>query len=78
MKKKKQSMNKGYLPFGIGGRSCVGMRFALMEAKVILALLLINFRFNLLPGQVPLSLELGVTLSPKNDIKMTIEKRMNT
>ena len=37
-----------YLPFGQGPRNCMGMRFALMEAKLGLANIV--RRFNLLPS----------------------------
>ncbi|XP_046750735.1 cytochrome P450 9e2-like [Diprion similis] len=36
-----------YIPFGIGPRMCIGNRFALMEAKLVLFELMANF--NLLP-----------------------------
>ncbi|XP_043276577.1 cytochrome P450 9e2-like [Venturia canescens] len=35
-----------YLPFGVGPRKCIGERFALMEAKVIMAHLLKKFVFK--------------------------------
>lgn len=34
-----------YLPFGGGPRNCIGMRFVLMEAKLVLAHLVNNFVF---------------------------------
>ena len=34
-----------YMPFGLGPRNCVGMRFALMEAKTAIAYLVHRFRF---------------------------------
>ncbi|XP_054156647.1 cytochrome P450 6k1-like [Oppia nitens] len=34
-----------YMPFGLGPRNCVGMRFALMEAKTAVAYLVNRFKF---------------------------------
>ncbi|KAG4910538.1 hypothetical protein JHK87_056654 [Glycine soja] len=40
----------GYLPFGFGGRMCVGRNLTFMEYKIVLTLLLSKFRFKLSPG----------------------------
>ena len=38
-----------YLPFGLGPRNCVGMRLALMEAKMALIEIVRNFKIELSP-----------------------------
>ena len=38
-----------YLPFGLGPRNCVGMRFALMEAKMALIEIVRKFKIELAP-----------------------------
>lgn len=39
----------GYLPFGFGGRMCIGRNQAIMEYKIVLTLILSRFSFSLSP-----------------------------
>ncbi|KAK9697645.1 hypothetical protein RND81_08G050900 [Saponaria officinalis] len=43
----------GYLPFGFGGRMCIGKNYALMEYKIVLSLILRKFSFEISPSYVP-------------------------
>ncbi|CAI8582913.1 unnamed protein product [Vicia faba] len=46
-----KSNNKmGYLPFGFGGRACVGRNLTFMEYKIVLTLLLSKFNFKISPS----------------------------
>ncbi|XP_078362560.1 cytochrome P450 3A2-like isoform X2 [Oculina patagonica] len=65
-----------YLPFGTGPRSCIGMRFALMEAKMALVHILKRFKFQRSADtEVPLQLKGAVTMAPKNGIQVKIVSR---
>lgn len=63
-----------YLPFGAGPRACVGARFALTEATIVLARLLRAFRFELFGrGEViPRGL---VTTQPDRPVRFLLTRR---
>ncbi len=58
-----------YLPFGAGPRICIGMGFALMEAKLILASLIANWRFTA-TGPAPYP-AMNLTLRPRGGVNLT-------
>ncbi|KAE8363632.1 cytochrome P450 [Aspergillus caelatus] len=53
-------------PFGNGKRSCIGRAFAWQEALMILALILQNFRFNLVDEDYALKIKESLTIKPDN------------
>jgi len=63
-----------YFPFGGGPRRCIGEGFAWAEAILVLATLASRWRARLVSGQriEPKAL---ITLRPKHEIRMTVEKR---
>ncbi|CAF3786162.1 unnamed protein product [Rotaria sp. Silwood1] len=65
------------LPFSAGPRSCIGQNFAMLEAKIMLALIIRRFRFELEPGQklVP---EIIVTMRPKYGMWMRVSPRVHS
>jgi cytochrome P450 len=64
-----------YLPFGAGPRNCIGMRFALMEAKLGLAHIARRYRFfPTSQTDVPLILKKSILNTPKRII-VGIERR---
>ncbi|MEL6342642.1 MAG: cytochrome P450 [Myxococcota bacterium] len=52
-----------YLPFGGGGRKCIGNHFAMMEARIILSILVRHFSVALGAGQI-VRPQASVTLRP--------------
>lgn len=74
----KPNMNPAhYVPFGTGPRSCIGNRFALMEAKVILYYLLKEIKFEVAPNTVvPMKLEsTPFGLRSENGLKLKLVRR---
>ncbi len=61
-----------YFPFGGGPRLCIGDQFAQIEARLILATVLQNFRLRLAQAE-PVEPEPLVTLRPRGGIQMTLE-----
>jgi len=63
-----------YFPFGGGPRLCIGQHFALVEMQLIISRLAAKFKFTLLNDSIP-EINPLVTLKPKEDIMMRVEKR---
>ena len=65
-----------YLPFGIGPRNYIGMRFGLLETKLTLAKIIMKYKFVKSPNtQVPLKfLPIRGILTPKSII-VSVQRR---
>ncbi|OJH38939.1 cytochrome P450 [Cystobacter ferrugineus] len=63
-----------WFPFGGGPRLCIGMGFALMEARLVLATLAQRFRFERVPGD-HVRLMPSITLRPRHGVKVRLRAR---
>ena len=63
-----------YFPFGGGPRACIGSHFAMLEARIALALLLQRFEIRSDREDVPLDTE-GITLRPKGAVPIQLAAR---
>jgi len=63
-----------YFPFGGGPRRCIGSHLALMEAPLILARLVPNFNFELIPEQTVTARPVG-SLRPQPGLWMRVKAR---
>lgn len=63
-----------FFPFGGGPRVCIGSHFAKMEALLVLATLLRDYRFSAVPGWRP-DLLPSVTLRTHNGVQLKVERR---
>ncbi|CAH1269438.1 CYP3A4 [Branchiostoma lanceolatum] len=64
-----------WLPFSAGPRNCIGMRLAMMELKVGLAKILMNYRIMTAPDtDIPLKMKKGSPFpTPENGIRLKVE-----
>ena len=63
-----------YMPFGAGPRICIGARFAMTEACLILAAIAQRYRLRLVPG-FPVEPQGLITLRPRYGLRMMLERR---
>jgi len=63
-----------YYPFGLGPRACIGMYFAGMEAKIILATLVRDYEWEIINPAKQESIA-GITLRPKSNTEMKFMRR---
>ena len=67
-----------YIPFGGGPRNCIGMRFALLEAKLAIANLVLNFEFSpCSKTDVPLDLSPTMGLINAKRVFVGVQNRNN-
>ncbi|KAL5726160.1 hypothetical protein ACHQM5_009228 [Ranunculus cassubicifolius] len=61
-----------FMPFAAGPRNCVGQAFALMESKIILAMMISQFRFTISENyrHAPI---IVLTLKPKHGVQICLE-----
>ncbi|XP_077094360.1 cytochrome P450 3A30-like [Siphateles boraxobius] len=65
-----------YMPFGLGPRNCIGMRFAQLTMKLAIVEILQRFDVSVCAEtQVPLELGLNGLLAPKDPIKLKLKPR---
>jgi len=64
-----------YLPFGVGSKSCMGARFAMVEIRLILSMILQRFSLELTPNQVVIPEMQSIILQPRYGLKLNILPR---
>ncbi|KAK9114922.1 hypothetical protein Syun_021719 [Stephania yunnanensis] len=69
--RKSFAQGRHFMPFSTGPRNCVGQAFAMMEAKIILAMLISRFRFTISENyrHAPI---IVLTLKPKHGVQIRL------
>jgi cytochrome P450 len=64
-----------FIPFGAGGRRCIGETLAMFEMRVLLRRLARRFHLSRVDAAEPPALELGVNLRPKGPMNLSVSLR---
>uniref|UniRef100_A0A3Q1EYR2 Cytochrome P450 3A n=1 Tax=Acanthochromis polyacanthus TaxID=80966 RepID=A0A3Q1EYR2_9TELE len=65
-----------YMPFGLGPRNCIGMRFALVMIRLALVEILRKYNFTVCKEtEIPLELDIQGLVAPKRPIKLKLTPR---
>ncbi|RZC82636.1 hypothetical protein C5167_045422 [Papaver somniferum] len=64
---------QAYIPFGTGSRTCLGQKFAMVELKIVLSLMLSKFGFSLSPNYRH-SPAFSIVIVPKHGMHLLVEK----
>jgi cytochrome P450 len=67
--------NGAYVPFGGGSRTCIGMRFGLLEVNAIASAILSRFRLELAEPERRVSIRQMPTLSPRGGLPVIVRER---
>lgn len=70
----RQCQREAFIPFSAGARVCSGAGFAMVEGVLILSMLLRQFRFDLIDGQVPVPVA-HLTVRAKDGIQLKVTRR---
>ena len=72
---KKNRHSMAFIPFGEGPRTCIALRFGLMQTKLSLIKLLMNFKFST-TSRTPIPMKLNAKstlLTPDGDMWLKVE-----
>ncbi|MDI3284393.1 cytochrome P450 [Polyangium sp. 15x6] len=65
-----------FFPFGGGRRTCLGMAFAGVEMRIVLARILERTELRIAPGSVVQAEIRGITITPSKGFKLSVERRL--
>jgi cytochrome P450 len=72
---KREKIPEGaYIPFGLGPRKCIGENLAMLELRLMAAMLIRSYRFKKVPGFSPKE-QTTITLKPRDGMELFIEAR---